>query len=71
MFKDGAKMKSSKDEKERDRNAKQAIVALQGLMDLAIAEAANDTTKQVKATDLFGKLAMEATKKNGPVDSDK
>ncbi len=53
MFKEGANLSSTKEEKEMDRNAKKAIAALDALIDLAKTEASIDKDKALKAADML------------------
>ena len=59
MVKEGIRTSSSSKEKEKDRNNKKAIAALDAIMDLLKTEQINDNTKALKAVDLIGEMMKE------------
>ena len=56
MFKAGVDISSKQEEKQKDRDAKMAIVALEGLLDLAKNTENVDRDKALKAADVISKL---------------
>ena len=62
MFKEGANLSNSKEEKELDRNAKKAIAALDALIDLTKTEASIDKDKALKAADMLTNFIGQARK---------
>ena len=59
MIKEGIRTSSSSKEKEKDRNNKKAIAALDAIMDLLKTEQINDNAKALKAADLIGEMVKE------------
>jgi hypothetical protein len=64
MLKEGIKTSSNAQEKEKDRNTKKAVAALDAIMKLATTEAATDTTKKIKAADMLTDL-VKTTQQQG------
>ena len=62
MMKEGIKVSSNSEEKEKDRNAKKAIAALDAIMDLAKSQGSADTTKMLKAADMVTAFVKESNK---------
>jgi hypothetical protein len=62
MMKEGIKTSTGIQEKEKDRNAKKAIAALDAIMDLAKSQEASDTTKMLKAADMVTAFVKETNK---------
>jgi len=59
MIKEGIRTSSSSKEKEKDRNNKKAIAALDAIMDLLKTEQINDNSKALKAADLISEMVKE------------
>jgi chaperonin GroES len=62
MMKEGIKTSTGIQEKEKDRNAKKAIAALDAIMDLAKSQESADTAKMLKAADMVAGFVKEANK---------
>jgi hypothetical protein len=62
MMKEGIRTSINVEEKEKDRNAKKAIAALDAIMDLAKSQESADTAKMLKAADMISGFAKEANK---------
>jgi hypothetical protein len=62
MMKEGIRTSTNVQEKEKDRNAKKAIAALDAIMDLAKSQESADTAKMLKAADMISGFAKEANK---------
>jgi len=62
MIKEGIRTSSTSKEKEKDRNNKKAIAALDAIMDLLKTEQINDNAKALKAADLIGEMVKEQNK---------
>ena len=62
MMKEGIRTSVNVQEKEKDRNAKKAIAALDAIMDLAKSQESADTAKMLKAADMVSGFAKEANK---------
>jgi len=62
MMKEGIRTSTNAQEKEKDRNAKKAIAALDAIMDLAKTQETTDTTKMLKAADMVTDFVKEANK---------
>ena len=62
MMKEGIRTSTNVQEKEKDRNAKKAIAALDAIMDLAKSQESADTAKMLKAADMVSGFAKEANK---------
>ena len=65
MLKEGIKTSNSSQEKEKDRNTKKAIAALDAIMDLAKEQAALDNSKALKAADMITQFVKEGNKLQG------
>jgi hypothetical protein len=59
MIKEGIRTSSTSKEKEKDRNNKKAIAALDAIMDLLKTEQISDNAKALKAADLIGEMVKE------------
>ena len=64
MLKEGIKISNTSQEKEKDRNNKKAIAALDAIMDLLKTEQINDNSKALKAADLIGQMVKDANNTN-------
>jgi len=64
MLKEGIKTSNNSQEKEKDRNNKKAIAALDAIMDLLKTEQINDNSKALKAADLIGQMVKDANNTN-------
>ncbi len=64
MLKEGIKTSNNSQEKEKDRNNKTAIAALDAIMDLLKTEQINDNSKALKAADLIGQMVKDANNTN-------
>ena len=64
MLKEGIKISNTSQEKEKDRNNKKAIAALDAIMDLLKTEQLNDNSKALKAADLIGQMVKDANNTN-------
>jgi len=64
MIKEGIKTSSNAQEKEKDRNSKKAIAALDAIMDLLKTEQIADNQKALKAADLIQEMVKD-TNANG------
>ena len=62
MMKEGIRTSVNVEEKEKDRNAKKAIAALDAIMDLAKSQESSDTAKMLKAADMVSSFVKEANK---------
>ena len=62
MMKEGIKTSTGIQEKEKDRNAKKAIAALDAIMELAKSQESSDTTKMIKAADMVTAFVKESNK---------
>ena len=62
MIKEGIRTSSTSKEKEKDRNNKKAIAALDAIMDLLKTEQISDNAKALKAADLIGEMVKEQNK---------
>jgi hypothetical protein len=62
MLKEGIKVSNTSQEKEKDRNAKKAIAALDAIMDLAKTAETLDNSKALKAADMITQFVKEANK---------
>ena len=62
MMKEGIRTSTNAQEKEKDRNAKKAIAALDAIMDLAKTQETTDTSKMLKAADMVTDFVKEANK---------
>jgi chaperonin GroES len=62
MMKEGIKTSTGIQEKEKDRNAKKAIAALDAIMELAKSQESADTAKMLKAADMVAGFVKEANK---------
>jgi hypothetical protein len=62
MMKEGIRTSVNVQEKEKDRNAKKAIAALDAIMDLAKTQETTDTSKMLKAADMVTDFVKEANK---------
>jgi len=62
MMKEGIRTSVDVQEKEKDRNAKKAIAALDAIMDLAKSQESSDTAKMLKAADMVSSFVKEANK---------
>ena len=65
MLKEGIKTSNTSQEKEKDRNTKKAIAALDAIMDLAKEQAALDNSKALKAADMITQFVKEGNKLQG------
>ena len=61
-YSNGASQILKSDEKEKDRNTKKAIAALDAIMDLAKSQESADTAKMLKAADMVAGFVKEANK---------
>jgi hypothetical protein len=64
MMKEGIKTSTGIQEKEKDRNAKKAIAALDAIMELAKSQESSDTTKMIKAADMVTAFVKESNKQS-------
>ncbi len=64
MLKEGIKISNTSKEKEKDRNNKTAIAALDAILDLLKTEQINDNSKALKAADLIGQMVKDANNTN-------
>jgi hypothetical protein len=62
MLKEGIKVSNTSQEKEKDRNSKKAIAALDAIMDLAKTAETLDNSKALKAADMITQFVKEANK---------
>ena len=62
MLKEGIKVSNTSQEKEKDRNAKKAIAALDAIMDLTKTAETLDNSKALKAADMITQFVKEANK---------
>ena len=62
MLKEGIKVSNTSQEKEKDRNSKKAIAALDAIMDLTKTAETLDNSKALKAADMITQFVKEANK---------